>query len=168
MCSKGFYNLSVYESTPLISLKSYTPSLLMSICGQYCNLSDWSSFWAARTQRNYWFCLALDKSQLTCHSIILVPGGSFYLQSESCEIGWSPNGFKLIVPFSLKTHSGNFYLGILWAQNLLRRTILTCLFPWFAVSPEAYIAALIFADNTRNKSENRAEYFICYPYSSWA
>lgn len=28
-------------------------------------------------------------------------------------------------------------------------------------------AGLIFVDNKRNKSDNGAEYFICYPYSLW-
>lgn len=28
-------------------------------------------------------------------------------------------------------------------------------------------AGLIFEDNKRNKSNNGAEYFICYPYSLW-
>lgn len=28
-------------------------------------------------------------------------------------------------------------------------------------------AGLIFVDNKRNESDNRAEYFICYPYSLW-
>lgn len=28
-------------------------------------------------------------------------------------------------------------------------------------------AGLIFVDNKRNKSDNGAEYFICYPYPLW-